>query len=109
MAGKIRIRSVSKWNIVTTVILALVCVAVSVLGFTQYAVLRSAMQDYIACENAAHEVQSGSDILTKQVRLAAATGDPQYIDAYFEEANVTKTREKALEDLSALDASSERY
>ena len=107
MAGKIRIRSVSKWNIVTTVILALVCVAVSVLGFTQYAVLRSAMQDYIACENAAHELQSGSDILTKQVRLAAATGDSQYIDAYFEEANVTKTREKALEDLSALDASSD--
>ena len=107
MAGKIKIRSVSKWNIVTTVILALLCITVSVFGFTQYAVLRSAMQDYIACENAVHELQSGSDILTKQVRLAAATGDSRYIDAYFEEADVTRSREKALEDLSSLDNSSD--
>ena len=107
MAGKIKIRSVSKWNIVTTVILAILCVSVSLFGFTQYAVLRSAMQDYIACESAAHELQDGSDNLTKQVRLAAATGDFSYIDAYFEEANVTRSREKALEDLAALDDSSD--
>lgn len=107
MAGKIRIRSVSNWNIVTTVILAVLCVSISVFGFTQYSVLRSAMQDYISCENAAHELQNGSDILTKQVRLAAGTGDSKYIDAYFLEANITKSREKALEDLSALENSSE--
>ncbi|MGO5542102.1 GGDEF domain-containing protein [Blautia sp. HCP3S3_H10_1] len=107
MAGKIRIRSVSNWNIVTTVILAVLCVSISVFGFTQYSVLRSAMQDYISCENAAHELQNGSDILTKQVRLAAGTGDSKYIDAYFQEANITKSREKALEDLSALENSSE--
>ena len=47
------------------------------------------------------------DTLTKQVRLAAATGDFSYIDAYFEEANVTRSREKALEDLAALDDSSD--
>ena len=39
--------------------------------------------------------------------LAAATGDFSYIDAYFEEANVTRSREKALEDLAALDDSSD--
>lgn len=107
MAGKIKIRSVSNWNIVTTIILAILCVSVSLFGFTQYAVLRSAMQDYISCESAAHELQDGSDTLTKQVRLAAATGDFSYIDAYFEEANVTRSREKALEDLAALDDSSD--
>ena len=107
MAGKIKIRSISKWNIVTTVTLALLCVGLSLLGFTQYRVLCSAMQDYISCENAAHELQEGSDILTKQVRLAAATGESSYIDAYFEEANVNKTREKALEDLAVLDRDSD--
>ena len=36
------------------------------------------------------------------MRLAAATGEQTYIDAYFEEANVTRSRETALADLSAL-------
>ena len=102
MAGKIKIRSVSDWSIVASIVLSSLCVAVSIVGFTQYSVLRSAMQDYISCEDAAHELQEGSDILTKQVRLAAATGNSDYIDAYFKEANVTKTREKALDDLTAL-------
>ena len=36
------------------------------------------------------------------MRLAAATGEQQYIDAYFEEADVKCSREKALDDLAAL-------
>lgn len=107
MAKKVKIRSVSDGSIVATIILAFLCVAISVFGFTQYTVLRSAMQDYIECENAAHELQDGSDTLTKQVRLAVATGEQKYIDAYFEEANVTRSREKALDDLDALDISSD--
>lgn len=107
MAGKIKIHSISNWSIVATIILSFLCIAISLFGFTQYNILRSAMQNYIACEEAAQELQDGSDILTKQVRLAAATGEQKYIDAYFEEANVTRTREKALEDLSKLDGSEE--
>ena len=107
MAEKIKIRSVSNWSIFASIILAILCVTVSVFGSTQYSVLRSAMQDYISCEKAAHKLQDGSDILTKNVRLAAATGDSKYIDAYFEEANVTKSREKALNKLSSLDGSSD--
>lgn len=105
MSEKIKIRSVSNWSIIATSVLALLCIIISIFGFTQYAILRSAMQDYISCENAAHELQDGSDILTKQVRLAVATSDPKYIDAYFKEANVTKTREKALKKLTSLNVS----
>lgn len=107
MAGKVKLRSVSNWSIIATVILAFLCVTISVFGFTQYTILRTAMQDYISCEDAAHELQNGSDVLTKDVRLAAATGDAKYIDAYFEEANVTRSREKALSDLDALNISSD--
>lgn len=107
MAEKIKIRSVSNYSIVATSILALLCVGISLFGFTQYTILRSSMQDYIFCENAAHQLQEGSDVLTKQVRLAAATGEQQYIDAYFEEANVKKSREKAVQKLSNLDGSSD--
>ena len=105
MAGKVKIRFVSNLSIIVTILLFGVFIGISVLGYQQYSALRSAMQDYMYCEHAVKELQDGSDILTKQVRLAAATGEQQYIDAYFEEANVTKTREKALEDLSKLDGS----
>ncbi len=107
VAKKVKIRLVSNGSIVASIILSILCITVSIFGFNQYAVLRSAMQDYIACENAVHELQDGSDNLTKQVRLAAATGDAKYIDAYFEEANVTKNREKALQDLEELEVNAE--
>lgn len=86
-----------------TSILAILCIIASIAGFRQYNILHSATQDYISCENAAHKLQEGSDILTKQVRLAASTGDPKYITAYFKEANVSRSREKALKTLESLE------
>lgn len=107
MAGKIKIRVVSKWSTIITIVLFVTSIGMAVWGHQQYKVLRSSMQDYIDCRYAVQELQQGSDVLTKQVRLAAATGDRKYIAAYFEEANVTKTREKALEDLAKLDSHAE--
>ena len=107
MAGKIKIQIVSKWSTIITIVLFVTSIGMAVWGHQQYNVLRSSMQDYIDCRYAVQELQQGSDILTKQVRLAAATGDRKYIAAYFEEANVTKTREKALQDLAKLDDHSE--
>lgn len=102
MAGNLRIRTLGNWSLGITAVLAILCIAVSILGFRKYEVLQSSTRDYIACEAAAQRFQTGSDTLTRQVRLAAATGEQTYIDAYFEEANVTRSRETALADLSAL-------
>ena len=102
MDGKIKLRTVSNWSIIITVLLSLLCVVISIWGFKKYTVLRTAMQDYISYEKAVEQLQYGSDNLTKQVHLAASTGRQEYIDAYFEEANVTKSREKALKDMKAL-------
>lgn len=107
MDGKIRIRSLSNWSIMATILLATLCVVFSIYGLSKYAILRNVTQDYISYETAVRQLNNGSDNLTKQVRLAAATGQQEYIDAYFEEANVTKTREKALEDLAALDGNAD--
>ena len=105
VAKKVKIRLVSNGSIVVSLVLSALCITISIFGFRQYSVLRTAMRDYISCEEAIHELQDGSDNLTKQARLAAATGDAQYIDAYFEEANVTQNRENALRDLAALNVS----
>lgn len=102
MAGKVKIRIVSGLSIIATVLLTSVCTTISFLGFEKYNVLRNTTKDYISCEQAAKQLQEGSDILTKQVRLAAATGKQKYIDAYFKEAHVTKSREKALKHLEAI-------
>ena len=77
MAKKVKIRAVSDGSIIVSLVLSVLCVTISAFGYRQYAVLRSSMQDYISCENAIHELQQGSDNLTKQVRLAAAAGDTQ--------------------------------
>lgn len=102
MAGNLKIRTLGSWSLGITAVLAILCIAMSILGFRKYEVLQSSTRDYIACEAAAQRFQTGSDTLTRQVRLAAATGEQTYIDAYFEEANVTRSRETALADLSAL-------
>lgn len=102
MAGNLKIRTLGNWSLGITAVLAILCIAMSILGFRKYEVLQSSTRDYIACEAAAQRFQTGSDTLTRQVRLAAATGEQTYIDAYFEEANVTRSRETALADLSSL-------
>lgn len=107
MGNKVKIRTLSNWSIGITIALAALCVAISIFGFEKYRILRSAMDDHISCERAVQLLQQGSDALTKQVRFAAVTGEQRYIDAYFEEANVTKTREKALDALAELGGDSE--
>lgn len=102
MAGKLKIRTLSNWSIFVTVFLAVLCIMAAFFGSKKYTALHQATQDYIACEAAAWKLQEGSDTLTKQARLAAVTGEQKYIDAYFEEANVTKSREAALSSLETL-------
>ena len=102
LPGKFKIRTLSNWSILITVVLSVLCMVLSFFGVHKYAVLRATTEDFIAGEAAAQKLQVGSDTLTKQVRLAAATGEQKYIDAYFEEANVTQSRERALEELTAL-------
>ena len=102
MGIKVKIRTLSNWSIGITIFLAVLCITTFLFGFQKYRILRNAMDDHISCEKAVQLLQQGSDTLTKQARFAAVTGEQRYIDAYFEEADVTKTREKALDALAEL-------
>ena len=97
MAGKVKIRTVSRLSLIATVTLTVLCVGISVYGLQKYAVLRNSFQEYVSCESAILQFISGSDTLTEQARLAASTGEITYIDGYFQEADVDQNREKALE------------
>ena len=96
---KIRIERVSTWSIVVTIALAVIFVLISAFSEKEFKVLRSTTEEYIVCENAAKQLQDGSDYLTEQVRLYAMTGKTEYRELYFEEVNTTRRREKALDEL----------
>ena len=99
MGRKIKIRKFSSFSIVITVLLTILFWMVSVHSIRQFKILHEATEQYILCEQEAKNLQDASDYLTEQVRLYAMTGRKTYLDLYFEEANNTKRRENAVENL----------
>ncbi len=65
----------------------------------QYRELIAATEDYIACEENAARFRAGSDYLTEQVRLYVVSAKREYMENYFSEANVTRRRDSALDNL----------
>lgn len=94
---RIRIQRVSAFDIAVTLLLAVVFIALAVRGTGELAKMKTTTDDYIQCETLARQLQSGSDYLVEQVRMYTATGQREYMDNYFEEVNVTRRRETALE------------
>ena len=72
-----------------------------------YDQMRAATDRYITCDQAAGNLQAASDYLTEQVRLYVMTGDPEKVQNYFEEVNLTRRRDRALEDVRKYLADSE--
>ena len=83
---------------VITTVVGLMFFVLSYLGSKQFYMLQTTEQ-YVTCESAAKDLQDGSDYLTEQVRLYVMTGQQEYMENYFKEANVTCRREHALEEL----------
>lgn len=106
MAGKVKIRTVSRVSFAVTLGLAVLCLSISIFGVRKYQELREAASEYLRCTEAVQSFRDASDYLTAQARLAA-TGDLSHIDAYFEEVNVGRRRERALETLRELPDSAE--
>ncbi|KAA6187761.1 response regulator [Thiohalocapsa marina] len=65
---------------------------------------KQAMQNRTAIIQAADRLARGSDILTNAVRAYAATGEERYRKAFFNELEVTRSRDRVTEDLRKLGA-----
>ena len=94
---KIRIQRVSAFDVTVTLPLAVILGLLSVRGIGELSKIQTATEDYIQCQTLARQLQSGSDYLVGQVRMYTATGQREYMDNYFENLNVTRRRETALE------------
>lgn len=80
---------------ITLVISALLIVA-TYRAMAGYSDMRAMTDHYIEWQEDASDLQVGSDILTEQVRCFAETGKRDYLDGYFEEADVTQHRDNAV-------------
>ena len=58
--------------------------------------------EYIIARQSATDLESGSDVLTSAARSFVVTGDIQYLQDYFTEADVTRRRDAAVANLETM-------
>ena len=64
--------------------------------------MKEASDRYIEAQKSASDMESGSDYLTDRVRCFVVTGEVQYLKDFVEEIEVTRRRDKAVENLEDL-------
>lgn len=71
--------------------------------------LSEATNNYIYLEKDADALMSASDFLTDKVQRFTVTFEREQMDAYFEEAETTRRRENALENMERVAGGTEAY
>ncbi|MBR3000723.1 MAG: EAL domain-containing protein [Oscillospiraceae bacterium] len=104
----IRLRAVSILFSVLAFAAAIALMFADVSVTRGYQRMAQASDRYIEAQLAASELEAGSDYLTDRVRCFVVTGDIQYLKDFEEEVQVTKRRDKAVENLEVLLGGSDR-
>ncbi len=88
---------------------AIIAVAIAVALFVAdlsvtrgYQRMEQASDRYIAAQMAASDMESISDYLTEQARCFVVTGEMEYLFNFFEEVDVTRRRDQAVDNLETL-------
>lgn len=105
----IRIRSLNLGMILVSCTLYIILILATIHAADNYNAMVRATSQYIACEKNAALVSKGSDYLTEQVRLFTVNANPEHIDNYFTEVNVTKRRNTALSQLREFQVTQDAY
>ena len=92
-----RIRTLNFVMILLSCVLYIFLILATVHISTRCDHMLEATNKYIACQENAALVSEASDDMTEYVRLYVITEEAQYIDAYFEEVDTARRRERALE------------
>ena len=66
----------------------------------EFTYLAESTNEYVDMQKSATELMEASDYLTEMVQRFTLAGEREYLDAYFEEAEITQRREKAVEALA---------
>ena len=104
--------SIRRLNLAMAFVILVISIALLFATFSAksgYSRMRDNTDVYIRWEKNANDLQLASDYLTEQVRCFVETGKREYLDNYFEEADVTQRREKALESILQFVGDSQAY
>ena len=107
--GGIRLRLMNYILGGLTLGIAVLMLVTTFLAIAGYNSLRRTSEAFFDCREGAQEIQEASDYLTEHVRYYVGSGMRQYLDLYFEEADVTQRREKGLAVLEKHFAGTELY
>ncbi len=102
--GGLRIRNLNFIFIIALMLFTTILFVSTMNLSTGYRELIKTTDDYHRIERDARMVQSASDDLTRDAQLFVMTGTRSYMDSYFREADETKRRENAINDLTDLHA-----
>ena len=103
----IQLKTASVFFVIIAFIAAIALLATDIAVTRGYERMEKASDRYIAAQMAASNMESGSDYLTDRVRCFVVTGEIEYLKDFVEEVEVTRRRDRAVEDLSALLGSGE--
>ena len=95
----LQLRTATYFFVLMAVIAAAALFAVDLSVNRGYQRMEQASDRYIAAQVAANDMESGSDFLTDRVRCFVVTGDLEYLEDYFEEVEITRRRDRAVEQL----------
>ena len=82
-----------------TLVISLLLIRATYQASDGYERVNRATENYIMWEQSASSIKDATDYLTEQARSFVMTGEKKYIDNYFDEVNVQRRREHAMEDL----------
>ena len=92
----VKSKQLNAFMIATFMLLTVVLVAISFSMSRTYRNLNELITKQAELQEAAYDLQKGSDYLTEQVRLFTITQKKAYADNFFKEVNETKRRDNAL-------------
>ena len=93
------IRSINAVVIVIASVLSILLLQTVERATEVSAIFREVTNEYLACSEAASSLKQASDDLTSSARLFTVTHDIEFVEKYYEEVNVTKRRDAALDVL----------
>ena len=100
--GGIQLRTVNLFFALLAFLAAIMLFVSDITVVRGYQRMQAASDRYISAQVAATDMESGSDYLTDRVRCFVITGDIEYLKDFFEEVNVTRRRDLAVENLEEL-------
>ncbi len=98
----IQLRTASIFFVLFSVLAAAALLITDIAVTRGYQRMAKASDRHIEAQMAASNMESGSDYLTDRVRCFVVTGEISYLKDFFEEVEITKRRDQAVENLEVL-------